>query len=155
MYSSYQAPVREFKYLDDFGRFLCCWLATSSPRKHLVSRFWMPTTTAVGRTRRRHTPHQERPWISRAAIACKEGCSYPQVRCKRSVEDCFFFVSLRMPKFRPLSTAATPQSRVVGFCWEPAGGHSQENHKLFGWNTHPIQPISARHELAKGANTAG
>ena len=38
-------------FFSDFGSFLCCWLATWSLRKHLVSRFWL-RTTAVWRTRR-------------------------------------------------------------------------------------------------------
>ena len=63
--------ARELRCVRDFGRFSCCWLASSSSRKHLVSRFWMPTT-AAWRTRRCHTPHRERPWLSGAFAACEE-----------------------------------------------------------------------------------
>ena len=56
------------KQFCDFGSFLCCWVAT---RKHLVSRFWLPPTV-VWRTRRPHTPHQERASILLAAVACEE-----------------------------------------------------------------------------------
>ena len=62
-----EASAREIKYCCDFGIFLCCWLAISSLPKHLESRWWLPTT-AVWRTRRPHTPHQERPSISRAVV---------------------------------------------------------------------------------------
>ena len=57
-----QSPAGEMNYLCVcvFGSVLCCWLVTSSSPKHLVSRSWLPTT-AVWRTRRRHTLHQERP----------------------------------------------------------------------------------------------
>ena len=49
------APARKLEYFSDFGSFWCCWLASLKSRKHLVSRFWLPTT-AVWYTRRRHTP---------------------------------------------------------------------------------------------------
>ena len=52
--------------------FLCRWVATSCSRKHLMGRFWLPPT-AVWRTRRPHTPHQEHPAISLAVVvACEE-----------------------------------------------------------------------------------
>ena len=67
----HQAPACELKYLSDFGSFWYRWLASSTSQKHLVSRFWLPTN-AGWRTRRRHTPHQEPPSISRAVVACGE-----------------------------------------------------------------------------------
>ena len=87
--------------------------ATSTSRKHLVSRFW-PPTTAVWRTRRPHTLHQERPSISRAIVAC-EAVAVRKRTGNVQLGGCFVshFV---YPKFRPTSTTAAAQSRHVGLC---------------------------------------
>ena len=58
------------------------------------------------------------------------------------------------PNFEQFYTTAAPQTRGVGLCWEPAGGQSEENHKLCGWNTLDDHPPYARHEPAEGANPA-
>ena len=65
-----EAPARET--CCDYASCFCYWLATSSSRKYLVSRFWRPTTD-VWRTPPPDTPHQERASISRAVVfACEE-----------------------------------------------------------------------------------
>ena len=111
----YYASAREMKHLFVLAVlgvfFTIYWLVVSSTRTHLVSRFWLPTTT-VWRTRRPHTPHQEPLWISCAAVSCEKLCS-----CRKwsvSVQ-LFFFVS-----FWSILTTAAPLSRGVGLCWESA-----------------------------------
>ena len=76
-----------------------------------MSRFGL-FATDVWRTRRPHTPHQERSSTLRAVVACGELYSCPQVKCKRSVGGCFLshFV---YPKFRQYSTTSASQSRDV------------------------------------------
>ena len=67
----YYAPAAETKHFSDFARILRYSLATSSEQKHPVSRFRLPMT-AVWRTRRPHTPHQEHLPISWAELSTQE-----------------------------------------------------------------------------------
>ena len=67
----YLAPARELKNFSDFCSFWCCLPERSRSPQHIVSRVWLPRTVGW-RTRRRHTPHQEPPSISRAVVACGE-----------------------------------------------------------------------------------
>ena len=84
----------------DFGNFWCCWLARSDPRKHVTSRFRL-STTAVWRTPRRHTPHQESPSISRAVVGCGE-LWLPAGEVRTFSWGSFFVSFFVYPKFRLL-----------------------------------------------------
>ena len=64
-------PMREMKQFSVFASLLCYSFATSSTRKQLESRFWLPAT-AVWNTRRPYTPHQQHPSILRAAVSFEE-----------------------------------------------------------------------------------
>ena len=64
-------PAREMKHFSNIESFSAYSLAILSTRKHLVSRFWLPTT-AVWRTRRLHTPHQEHLQFRGNEILCEK-----------------------------------------------------------------------------------
>ena len=107
-----------------FASFLWYSLATSDTRKHLRESF---LTTAVWRTRRPHTLHQEYPSILRVTGPCEElYCSCLQVKCKRLIGGRFLSLFVD-PKFRPISTTGAPLSRGLRLCEEPAGFNLERN----------------------------
>ena len=97
-------------YFSDFGSFFwCCWLVSSKSRKHHVSRSWLPTTTAVGRTRRRHTPHQEWASLDFAVRGSLPGavCSCPLVKCTHVQLGVVFCLVLCIPNFDHCSASTS------------------------------------------------
>ena len=100
---------------------------TKSRRRLFVVSGYLPLLS--GALDAPHTPPWERASISRAAAACEQLCSCPQVKCTRSVGGCFssHFVS---SEFLPISTTAKHQSRGVDLRRGSTDGQSEQNHEL-------------------------
>ena len=95
-----------------FFFFSCCWPATSSTRRHLMSRFWLLTTTAVSCTRRPHVSHVNSVSPFYWLWLLVRSCSSPQVESKRLGGGCCMS-HVTSSDCRPLLTTAALQSRGV------------------------------------------
>ena len=96
--------------LGDFAIFHAAGSQLGVKKKLFESRFWL-STSAVRRTRRLHTPHQERVSIWGLWLLVMS-CSYPQVKCQRSVGGCFFCLILCLPNFNQFRLLQTLKVEV-------------------------------------------